>query len=315
MGFFAALQRLGGRAVTLRWGRGAGSTAQACAAMIRGQRGRTIMTEQSGFEAEVAARVRVEVRDHIAHVTLTRGDKMNAVDPAMAEAIVAAGESLRGRDDIRAVVLAAEGRAFCAGLDVASFGKFAKEDPVARVMPRTHGEANLMQHVCMVWRDLEVPVIAALQGVAFGAGLQLAMGADIRVADPGTKLAIMEAKWGLVPDMGGMVVWPGLIRSDVLRLMTYTAEPIDAAQALSWGLVTLISGDPLAEAQRIAGVIAGKSPSATRGAKRLIALAESGASSAEVLLAESREQAALIGGAHQMEVIAANMAGRAPSFD
>ncbi|KAA2311469.1 crotonase/enoyl-CoA hydratase family protein [Pseudooceanicola sediminis] len=273
------------------------------------------MTEQGEFAAQVAARVRIEVRDHVAHVTLTRGDKMNAVDPAMAEAIVAAGESLRGREDIRAVVLAAEGRAFCAGLDVASFGKFASEDPVARVMPRTHGDANLMQQVCMVWREIEVPVIAAMQGVAFGAGLQLAMGADIRIAHPETNLAIMEAKWGLVPDMGGMVIWPGLIRSDVLRLMTYTAEPVDAAQALSWGLVTQLKDDPLAEAQRIADVIAGKSPSATRGAKRLIALAESGATAAEVLLAESREQAALIGGAHQLEVIAANMAGRAPNFD
>lgn len=260
-------------------------------------------------------RVRVEIRDHVAHVTLVRSDKMNAVDTPMAEAIIAAGEALMGRDDLRAVVLAGEGRAFCAGLDVASFAEFAGGDPEARVMPRTHGDANLYQRVAMVWHDLPVPVIAALHGVAFGAGLQLAVGADIRIAHPETRLAIMEAKWGLVPDMGGMVLLPRLIRSDVLRRLTYSAQPIGAEAARDCGLVTEIDEAPLQAAQALAAEIAGKSPSAMRAAKRLIGLAESGAGREEVLMAESREQTALIGGTHQREVIAANMAGRAPVFE
>ena len=268
----------------------------------------------SEFPAVDPARVRIEIADHIAHVTLTRGDKMNAVDPAMAEAVVAAGSALIPREDIRAVVIGAEGRAFCAGLDVASFARFAGEDPETRVMPRTHGDSNLMQEVCTVWRKVPVPVIAALQGVAYGAGLQLAMGACIRIAHPDTKLAIMEAKWGLVPDMGGMVIWPQLLRSDVLRLLTYTAEPVSAAEGLAMGLVTRLSDRPLDDARALAATIAGRSPSGTRAAKRLIALAESGADAATVLHAESREQADLIGKPHQMEIIAANMAGRAPRF-
>jgi enoyl-CoA hydratase/carnithine racemase len=129
-------------------------------------------------------RVSIEIKDHIAHVTLTRGDKMNAVDPAMAEAVVAAGTSLIDNPDIRAVVLSGEGRAFCAGLDVASFAAFAAQDPEARIMPRSHGDANLMQQVALVWRAVPVPVIAALHGVAYGAGFQMALGADVRIASP-----------------------------------------------------------------------------------------------------------------------------------
>lgn len=261
------------------------------------------------------ARVTTEIANHVAHVTLTRGDKMNAVDPEMAEAIVAAGEALVANTDIRAVVLSGQGRSFCAGLDVASFAAFAQTDPVERIMPRSHGDANLMQQVAMVWRDVPVPVIAALHGVAYGAGLQLALGADIRIAHPDTKLAIMEAKWGLVPDMGGMVLLPRLVRSDVIRRMTYTAEPINARQGADWGLVTELSDTPLDAAQEMARGIAGRSPSGTRAAKRLVGVAESGADAAQVLYEESREQADLIGKPDQMEIIAANMEGRAPDFD
>ncbi|WP_375572057.1 crotonase/enoyl-CoA hydratase family protein [Seohaeicola saemankumensis] len=258
-------------------------------------------------------RVSIEIKDHIAHVTLTRADKMNAVDPAMAEAVVAAGTSLIDNADIRAVVLSGEGRAFCAGLDVASFAAFAAQDPEARIMPRSHGDANLMQQVALVWRAVPVPVIAALHGVAFGAGFQLALGADVRIAAPDTKLAIMEMKWGLVPDMGGMVLLPQLTRSDVIRRMTYTAEPIDAKQGLDWGLVTELADDPLAAARAMAATIAGKSPSAMRAAKRLIGLSEQ-QDAKTVLWYESREQVDLIGKPHQMEVIAANLQGRAPKF-
>lgn len=258
-------------------------------------------------------RVTVTEDNHIARVTLTRPEKMNAVDPEMAEAIVAAGEALM-KSDARAVVLSGEGKSFCAGLDVMSFAKLAAGDPEGVVMPRTHGNANLFQAVAMVWRRLPMPVIASLHGAVYGAGFQLALGADIRIAAPEAKLAVMEMKWGLIPDMGGMVLLPRLARSDVIRRLTYTAEPVTAAQALDWGLVTEVSEDPLAAAEDLARGIAGRSPSAIRAAKALIGQAESGMAEDEVLLAESRAQADLIGKPHQMEVIAANMAGRAPDF-
>ncbi len=263
--------------------------------------------------AEQDARVSVEIRDHVAHVTLTRADKMNAVDDAMLKAIIAAVKEVEA-SDARAVVLSGAGKSFCAGLDVMSFAAMGKMGDTGWIMERTEGAANDFQAVAMLWRALPIPVIAALQGACFGAGLQIALGADIRIAAPDAKLAVMEMKWGLIPDMGGMALLPQLVRSDVLRMLTYTATPIEAAQAADWGLVTELSHDPLARAQDLAAEIAGKGPKAIRAAKRLIAYAESGVSEAEVLLRESAEQADLIGKPEQMEVVMANMQKRAPVF-
>jgi len=258
------------------------------------------------------ARVSVEYRDHIAVVTLTRADKMNALDDAMAEAIIAAGQEVAA-SDVRAVVLTAQGKGFCAGLDLASFAAMGEIDPKAWLLPRTHGDANGMQELAMIWRRVPVPVIVALHGVAYGGGLQLALGGDIRIAAPDARFSLMEMKWGLVPDLGGMALLPALVRSDVLRLMTYTARPFDSKQALEWGLVTSLSDDPLTEALALAHEIAGKNPDAIRAAKRLIDVAET-ADCATVLMAESKESVDLIGSPNQLEVVAAQMQGRAPVF-
>ena len=257
-------------------------------------------------------RVSVTYENHIAHVTLNRPDKMNAVDEEMIHAIIAAGREVAA-SDARAVILSGDGNGFCAGLDVMSFASMAGKDTEEMMMPRTHGDTNRWQEVSLVWRRVPVPVIAALHGVCFGAGFQLALGADIRFAAPGTKMSVMEMKWGLVPDMGGMLLLPHLARSDVIRLLTYTARSFTAEEAAEWGLVTTLAEDPLAAAQALAEEIAGKSPSAIREAKALIEVGESEAREA-ILLAESQAQANLIGNADQMEVIAAQMQKRAPVF-
>ena len=258
----------------------------------------------------MSERVSVEIADHVAHVTLTRGDKMNALDKAMLEGIAEAGDAVN-REDVRAVVLSGEGRAFCAGLDVASFAALGA-DPQG-LMERTHGRSNLFQRVAMVWHELPVPVIAAVHHTCFGGGLQIALGADMRIAAPGTRMSIMEMKWGLVPDMGGMVLLPRLMRADVMKRLIYTGEVFEAEQAEGWGLVTEIAEDPLARARAIAAEIAGKSPSAVRTAKALCEVAETEGPDA-VLLAESRMQADLIGKPHQMEAVMANIQKRAPAF-
>ncbi|MEH6830874.1 crotonase/enoyl-CoA hydratase family protein [Sulfitobacter sp.] len=261
------------------------------------------------------SRVSITYENHIAHVRLTRADKMNAVDQEMITAVIDAGNEVAA-SDARAVIVSGEGKAFCAGIDISGLSGMVGKDPAELLMPRTHGDGttNQWQEVAMVWSRMDIPVIAAVHGVCFGAGMQLALGADIRIASPDAQFAVMEMKWGIVPDMGGMVLLPKLVRSDVLRRMTYTAEPIDATQAERWGLVTEIADDPLAVAQALAETIAGKSPSAIRAAKRLIAVAET-ADASTVLDAESREQVELIGKPHQMEVIAASFGKRAAVFE
>ena len=258
------------------------------------------------------SRVSIAYKDDIAHVTLTRGDKMNALDDAMIKAILSAGQEVAAAC-IRAVVLSGEGKSFCAGLDMASFASMVHTDPTEWLMTRCHEDANEMQELALIWRRVPVPVICAIHGAAYGGGLQIALGADIRIAHPEAKLALMEMKWGIIPDMGGMVLLPKLVRSDVLRLLTYTARPIGAQQAADWGLITKLSDDPLTEALVLAENIAGQSPSAIRAAKRLIDIAET-RTRAEVLLAESTEQVDIIGKSDQFEVVMAHMQGRKPEF-
>lgn len=260
------------------------------------------------------SRVHLTYADHIAQVTLTRADKKNAMDDEMIDAIIAAGQEIAA-SDARVVVLAGEGDCFCAGIDISGLTKMIGKDMQELIVPRTHGEGttNRWQEVAMIWHRLEIPVIAALHGVVYGAGMQLALGADIRIAAPDTKLAVMEMKWGIVPDMGGYVLLPRLVRDDVMKQLIYTARPIDAAQAERWGLVTHIDAEPLAAANTLAAEIAGKGPNAIRAAKALCEIAHTQAVD-DVLLAEAQTQAGLLGQPEQMEVIAAQFAKRAPVF-
>ena len=250
--------------------------------------------------------------DGVVQLQLARDDKMNALDPAMFDALIEAGEKLMHDTGVRAVVISGRGKAFCAGLDMQSFE--GMDDGIgADLLTRTHGIANAPQQVAMVWRQVPVPVIAAVHGVAFGGGLQVALGADVRIVAPDTRMSVMEIKWGLVPDMGGMVLMRELARTDVVRELTFTGRIFSGEEALRIGFATRLAADPLAEALQMAHEIAGKSPDAIRAGKRLLNAAM-GLDAAELLMAESVEQQALIGSANQAEAVNANRARRAPSF-
>jgi enoyl-CoA hydratase/carnithine racemase len=253
-------------------------------------------------------RVTWTIEDGVADVRLNRPDKMNALDPAMIEGLLAAIDTLGQTAGLRAVVLSGEGRAFCAGLDMASMANVGSGVDIAA---RTHGLANSYQQVAWGWRTLPVPVIAAVHGVTFGGGLQIASGADVRIAAPDTRLSVMELKWGIVPDMAGFVLWRGTVRDDVLRELTYTARAFDAAEAQGFGFVTRLADDPHAEALALAHAIAGRNPDAIRAAKRL---ANHEADAAAVLLAESVEQAGLLRTPNQIEAVMANLQKRSPQF-
>ncbi|WP_374408156.1 crotonase/enoyl-CoA hydratase family protein [Pelagerythrobacter sp.] len=250
--------------------------------------------------------------DGVAQVRLTRPDKMNALDPEMFARLVEAGQALHEMKGLRVVVLSGDGRAFCAGLDLSNFAK--PPDPDApQLTDRTHGNANLFQQVAVQWRKLPVPVIAAVHGICFGGGLQIASGADIRVIAPDTRLAIMEMKWGLVPDMGGYALWRGLVRDDVLRELVYTNREFTGEEAKEYGLATHVDADPLARATAIAGEIADRSPHAIRGAKRLAA-AMIDRTTDEILVEESIEQHKVMRTANQIEAVMAGMEKRRAKF-
>jgi enoyl-CoA hydratase/carnithine racemase len=264
-------------------------------------------------------RVSVSISHGVADVRLTRPDKMNALDAAMFEALVATSERLAHEKGLRAVVLSGEGRAFCAGLDMGRFaatnekgGNGVAGAEARDLSTRTHGLANFPQQAVWGWRQLPVPVIAAIRGVAFGGGFQLALGADMRFLSPDARMSIMEIKWGLVPDMAGTPILASLVRHDILRELTYTGRIFSAQEALSYGLATRVSDDPLAEAFAVAGEIASKSPEAIRAAKRM--LNNLAVDPGPALLAESVEQMKLMGGANQREAVRANIEKRAPRF-
>lgn len=258
-------------------------------------------------------RVLLSVGDNgVAEVRLNRADKMNALDPAMFDAIIDAGETLRTTPGLRAVVLCGEGRAFCAGLDLGSFAAGGSE-PTRELAERTHGNANRAQEAAMTWRKCPVPVIAAVHGICFGGGLQIASGADIRVVHPDTRMAIMEMRWGLVPDMGGYALWRSLVRGDVLRELVYSNREFTGVEAAALGLATFVEPDPLGRARAIAGEIASRNPEAIRAAKRLFDVMDDQPVDA-ILLAESREQDGVIRKPNQVEAVMAGMEKRAPVF-
>ena len=255
-------------------------------------------------------RVSVTIGAGIASVRLNRPGKLNAIDHAMFTALSEASAAVAARADARVVVLSGSGRGFCAGLDIASLAGGGMPESIER---RTHGIANLWQHAVWGWRELPVPVIAAVHGVAFGGGLQIALAADIRIVAPDARLAVMEARWGLVPDMAGIALLRGVVREDVARELTYTARQVSGTEAAALGLATRTADDPYAAAMALAAQVAAASPRAVRGAKRLFGLAQD-AAAAEILLAESREQQALLAGPDLAETIAAQAEGRAPRF-
>lgn len=263
-------------------------------------------------------RIQVEMKNGVADVRLVRADKMNALDDAMFSALIDTGERLAQDKSVRAVVLSGEGRAFCAGLDMGNFAKMASGERKAGAdnvvnTTRTKAGANRAQQAVYTWRELPVPVIAAVHGVAFGGGFQLTLGADMRFVAPDTKLAVLEIKWGLIPDMAGLVLLRQLLRDDVARELTYSGRIFTGEEALKLGLATRVCADPRAEALTFAADIATKSPHAIRAGKRLFNMAAE-ADAKTVFKAETDEQVALIGSKNQIEAIMANMEKRAPNF-
>lgn len=264
-------------------------------------------------------RVTIEIRDGVADVRMNRPDKLNALDNAMFAGLVGAAEQLATDPSVRAVVLSGEGRAFCAGLDMASFQAMRDAGPREEGSVRSLGErgggsiANFGQRAAYGWTELPVPVIAAVHGHALGGGFQVALGADIRIVAPDAKLSVLEIRWGLVPDMTGTQMLPKLVPLDVAKELTWSGRIISGEEAVRLGLATRLSDDPRRDALELASAIARQNPHAIRAAKRL--LNQSGTvSAAQQLLDESKEMGALISSPNQVEAVTAYMEQREPVF-
>jgi len=262
----------------------------------------------------MAERIAIDRQDHIARVALNRPDKHNAVDRAMFDALIEAGRDLSSDRSLRAVVLTGKGDNFCAGIDVSTFQDESAGASSAKYMSPLAGSlANYYQSAAWVWRSLPVPVIAALRGVVFGAGLQIALGADIRFADVSARLSIMEVKWGLVPDMGITATLPGLMPIDRALELAWTGRVVEAEEARDLGLVTALSDDPVSAATSLAESIAGKSPDSIRGIKRLFHESWR-APAAQGLRLEAELQTQIMSLPNVREAARANFEKRRPEF-
>ena len=273
-------------------------------------------------------RVTISVVDGIADVKMNRADKRNALDNAMFTSLNAAGEYLKKLDGLRVVVLSGDGASFCAGLDFSSFAQMAEAGAKANADDNKAGEksdmnagamvdgriTHMAQQVCWVWQEVPVPVIAAVHGHALGGGIQIALGADIRIVHPDTQLSVREVHWGLIPDMTGTLMLSRLVRPDIVKNLVFTARVFSGHEAHEMGIATQLSQNVHADAMTMAREIAGRSPEAVRGAKKLInLLANSGA--AEQFAAERATIGQLIGSANQAEAVMSHFEKRPPIFE
>ncbi|HTH05466.1 MAG TPA: crotonase/enoyl-CoA hydratase family protein, partial [Ilumatobacteraceae bacterium] len=268
-------------------------------------------------------RVSINVDERgIADVRMNRPEKRNALDTAMFTGLRDAGEQLKAMPNVRVVVLSGEGSSFCAGLDFSSFNAMASGERVggsestpdeSPSTPTTGGITHLGQQVAWVWQELPVPVIAAVHGHALGGGIQIALGADIRIVHPDTQLSVREVHWGLVPDMTGTLTLSKLVRADVAKELIFSARVFDGREAYALGIATRLSDTPYDDAMAMAAEIAGRSPDAVRAAKALLnGLFNEGA--AEQFSSERRHIGSLVGRPNQVEAVMSNFEKRAANF-
>ncbi len=257
--------------------------------------------------------VKISMVNGIADIRLNRADKYNALSPEMFQAVVAAGESVATNRSVRAAVLSGEGKGFCAGLDFGTFSRVTSDGKNILEESTDGTYPNLFQKAAYIWKQIPVPVIAAIHGSAFGGGFQIALGADIRLAAPDARFSIMELRWGLVPDMAASQTLRDLVRLDVVKELLFTGRIFDASEAQRLGLITRICDDPLNEALRLAADIANKSPDAVIAAKYLLETTWHG-NPPEAFRLEETLQKSLLGSPNQVESMKANFEKRMPDF-
>lgn len=257
--------------------------------------------------------INIAIRNHVAEVTLDRASKLNALDLEMFSGLGEAAESIANDPSIRAVVLSGAGGNFSAGIDLAVLSELSEEQVAKMFVPIAPSAANFFQRAAYAWRELAVPVICAIEGVTFGGGLQIALGADVRYASKEASFSIMESKWGLIPDMGLSTTLRHLMSPDQVKELAWSARVIDSAEAKRLGLVTAVVEDPQKAARQLAAECVSKSPDAIRGIKALVNHAWQ-VSDVDALGLEVTLQRDIIGKSNQVEAVMANIEKRRAKF-
>jgi enoyl-CoA hydratase/carnithine racemase len=269
--------------------------------------------------------IRRAVIDGVAEVRLNRPERRNAFNDDLFDGLLRVAAELRDDPAVRAIVLSGEGPVFCAGMDTSAFDAMrdAGADATWRPPDADAAAAAIIdidglalgrgQRVVLAWASMPVPVIAAVHGAAVGLGLQLALGADIRIVTPDAILGAWEIRWGLAPDSGGTQLLQQLIGFDRALELCTTGRGVSGAEAQTMGLATTVAADPRAAAMELAGTIAGRSPDAVRSIVRLLRMGRARLAP-EGLLAERAEMGRNVGSAEQREAVAAARAGRPPVF-
>ena len=242
-------------------------------------------------------RIDLTIENRVALVALNRPDKHNALDLKMFDAIAETQKKLAKNRDLRAVILSGSGIDFCSGLDVKSLMK--DRSGMRRLLWKwLPWRSNLAQVAGTGWRDLHVPVIAAIHGRCWGGGLQIALGADFRIIHPDASLSVMEGKWGLIPDMGGTLALRGLTGRDHAMWLAMTAEIFNAVRALDLGIATELSDDPVSRSHEMAALLGDRSPDTVAATKKLYRKSWTG-SAGSVLARETMYQLRILTGKNQ----------------
>ena len=255
----------------------------------------------------------MSTQDHVATVTLNRPAKHNALNVELFAALADAGTALATDTSVRAIVLQGEGPSFCAGIDLSVLQNAGEELSPEMLQPVDGSVANFFQRAAYVWREVAVPVLCAVQGNVFGAGLQLALGADLRYASSDSRFSVMEINWGIIPDLAISTTLTRLISVDKAKELAWTGRVFDASEAAAMGVVTAVTDDPGGAAQEAAAAIAARSPGAIRAIKHLFD-ESAHLSDADALQLEARLQMELLGRHDQREAVAANLEKRTPDF-
>jgi enoyl-CoA hydratase/carnithine racemase len=262
----------------------------------------------------------ISIENHVAHVQLNRPDSHNAIESGIMSGLLEFAQSMRDPGEVRVVVLSGSGKSFCAGLDMSAFAEMSsgdlssdRADVSAAMQDISPGGANRAQQVGWLWQEIPVPVIAAVQGAALGGGLNLALGADIRIVHPQAKLGFVEITWGLLPDMSASQSLRRLVALDRMKELVLTGRKFSGEQALQYGLATELSETPVADALTMAATIANRNPDAVQAGKQILnnsALVDV----AQGLAEEAATTRKLLGSANQLEAITAQFESREPKF-